>query len=72
MFDDDRGEAQVRDRGRTLGDRSRDPLGPGWFGEQDSRTYAIVYKEGRLHRTHAKTSMMSGVYYTDGELVDAP
>lgn len=42
------------------------PFGPGWFGEKDARIYQIVYRDRhrRVHRAHAKTSMLSGVYLT--------
>lgn len=71
-FDGDRVEAYVRKRGWELVDRSWDPFGPGWFGEKDSRFYQIVYRDerGDLHRAHVKTSMFSGVYLTNDEVVE--
>ena len=53
-------------------DKSWDPFGPGWFGEKDSRIYEIVYRDrdGRVHRDHVKTSMMSGVYLTNDRIVE--
>ncbi len=71
-FDGDRVEAYVRQRGWELVDRSWDPFGPGWFGEKDSRIYQIVYRDerGALHRAHVKTSMFSGVYLTNDEMVE--
>jgi hypothetical protein len=74
-FDGDRVEQYIRDMGCELLDKSWDPFGPGWFGEKDARIYQIVYRdrEGRVHRAHVKTSMMSGVYLTNDEIVeDAP
>ena len=74
-FDGDRVEQYIREIGGELVDRSWDPFGPGWFGEKDSRIYEIVYRdrEGRTHRAHVKTSMMSGVYLTNDRIVeDAP
>ena len=72
-FDGDRVEAYVRQRGWELVDRSWDPFGPGWFGEKDSRIYQIVYRDerGDLHRAHVKTSMFSGVYLTNDEVVES-
>ncbi len=71
-FDGDRVEQYVREKGWELIDKSWDPFGPGWFGEQDSRIYEIVYKdrEGSVHRAHVKTSMMSGVYLTNDRIVE--
>ena len=74
-FDGDRVEQYIRDMGCELMDKSWDPFGPGWFGEKDARIYQVVYRdrEGRVHRAHVKTSMMSGVYLTNDEIVeDAP
>ncbi|MDB2577316.1 hypothetical protein N9Z54_08995 [Planctomycetota bacterium] len=70
-LDGGRVERYVRDQGWELVDRSWDPLGPGWFGEKDSRIYQIVYRDqrGDLHRAHVKTSMMSGVYLTRDQIV---
>ena len=73
-FDAERVEAYVKNRGWELVDRSWDPFGPGWFGEKDSRIYRIVYRDerGLTHRAHVKTSMMSGVYLTNDEIVSDP
>ncbi len=70
-FDGNRIEAYIRERGWTLVDKSWDPFGPGWFGEKDSRIYQIVYKDtqGDLHKAHVKTSLLSGVYLTQDEIV---
>ena len=71
-LDGGRVERYVRDQGWELVDRSWDPLGPGWFGEKDSRIYQIVYRDqrGDLPRAHVKTSMMSGVYLTRDQIVE--
>lgn len=70
-FDGDRVERYVRDMGGELIDKSWAPFGPGWFGEKDARIYEIVYRdrEGRVHRAHVKTSMLSGVYLTHDRIV---
>lgn len=72
-FDGQRVESYVRENGWELVDRSWDPFGPGWFGEKDSRIYQIVYRDrqGNLHRAHVKTSMLSGVYLTNDQIVEA-
>ncbi len=73
-FDGERVESYVSAMGGELLDKSWDPLGPGWFGERDSRIYAIVYRDklGRVHRAHVKTSMLSGVYLTHDEIIAEP
>ncbi len=72
-FDGDRVERYVSERGWELVDRSWDPFGPGWFGEKDARIYQIVFRDqqGNTHRAHVKTSMLSGVYLTNDEIVDS-
>tara|TARA_R110002072_G_scaffold165525_4_gene318776 strand:- start:19257 stop:19613 length:357 start_codon:yes stop_codon:yes gene_type:complete len=71
-FDGDRVERYLRDSGCELIDRSWAPFGPGWFGEQDSRIYEVVYRDrdGRVHRAHVKTSMLSGVYLNNDRIVE--
>lgn len=72
-FDGDRVKAYVEQtlKGELL-DQSWDPLGPGWFGEKDSRIYEIIYKDqdGNTHRANVKTSMMSGVYLTNDVVIE--
>ncbi|MBN1911245.1 MAG: hypothetical protein JW818_15980 [Pirellulales bacterium] len=70
-IDTGRIESYVQQRGWTLLDKSWDPFGPGWFGEKDSRIYQIVYRDtqGDIRRAHVKTSMFSGVYLTNDQVV---
>lgn len=70
-MDKGRIEAYIRSRGWELLDKSWDPFGPGWFGGKDSRIYQVVYRDqqGQTHRAHVKTSMLSGVYLTNDEIV---
>jgi hypothetical protein len=72
-LDADRVENYVKENGWELVDRSWDPFGPGWFGEKDARIYQIIYRDrqGHLHRAHVKTSMFSGVYFTNDEIIEA-
>lgn len=73
-FDGDRVKAYVEDDlGGELIDQSWDPLGPGWFGEKDSRIYEIVYRDkaGSMHRASVKTSMLSGVYFTRDQIIES-
>lgn len=70
-FDGSRVEEYIKSLGGQLIDKSWAPFGPGWFGEKDSRIYEIVYRdrEGRIHRAHVKTSMLSGVYLTNDRVI---
>ena len=70
-LDGERVEAYIRKNGWKLVDKSWDPFGPGWFGEKDARIYQVVYEDrhGDLHKAHAKTSMLSGVYLTNDHIV---
>lgn len=71
-IDTERIESYVRNQGWILLDKSWDPFGPGWFGEKDARIYQIVYKDshGDVHKAHVKTSMFSGVYLTNDQIVE--
>ncbi|MGJ8677955.1 MAG: hypothetical protein ACSHX0_10595 [Akkermansiaceae bacterium] len=71
-FDGERVEQYIRDMNCELIDKSWDPFGPGWFGEKNSRIYEIIYRDhdGRVHRAHVKTSMMSGVYLTNDQIIE--
>ena len=49
-----------------------EPFGPGWFGEQEgNRIYAVRYldRDGNEHEAHCKTSMWTGVYFTEDRIV---
>lgn len=43
------------------------PFGNGWIGEKSDRIYAIEYEtgDGEVRQATVKTSMLSGVYFTD-------
>jgi hypothetical protein len=46
------------------------PFGKGWFAEKNDRIYEVVYydSEGNQHFASAKTSMWSGVYWTEDRI----
>jgi len=71
-IDTGRIEEHVREQGGTLLDKSWDPFGPGWLGEQNARIYRIRYRDarGNVHEAHVKTSMFSGVYLTNDHIVE--
>jgi hypothetical protein len=70
-FDGERIERYLHERGYELIDKSWEPLGPGWFGEKDSRIYEVTYRDekGNIHRAHVKTSMLSGVYLSHDRII---
>src|SRR5438477_10684466 len=57
----------VQQRGGRIVSISWAPFGKGWFGEKEERIYEVVYydKEGSQHFATCKTSLWTGVYWTD-------
>jgi hypothetical protein len=47
------------------------PFGRGWFGEKNDRIYEVRYvdADGNVHEATCKTSMFSGVYFTEDRIV---
>jgi hypothetical protein len=47
------------------------PFGPGWFGEKRDRIYYVVFTDGdgSQHRAYCKTSLFTGVYFTQDRIV---
>ena len=47
------------------------PFGKGWFGEQNDRIYRVVYvdRDGNTHEASCKTSLFSGVYFTQDQII---
>lgn len=70
-MDHDRIREYVESRGGRYIDSSWTPFGPGWFGEKSDRIYLVRYvdAEGNEHEAHCKTSMMTGVYFTEDRIV---
>ncbi len=70
-MDGDRVGRHVRERGGRLLEKTWSPFGKGWFGEKDSRIYEVTYldRDGNTHRATCKTSMLSGVYFTEDNIV---
>ena len=52
--------------GKVISIRSS-PFGPGWFWEENSRFYKVSYfdEKDAEHEADCKTSMYSGVYFTN-------
>lgn len=57
----------IRERGGRIVSISWAPFGKGWFGEKNDRIYEVVYYDaaGMQHFASCKTSMWSGVYWTE-------
>jgi hypothetical protein len=60
----------VQQRGGRVVSIAWAPFGRGWFGEKNDRIYEVVYydQEGNQHFASAKTSMWSGVYWTEDRI----
>ena len=63
----------VAERGGTVNGVTWQPFGRGWFGEKGDRIYEVEYtdREGASHSASCKTSMFSGVYFTDERTTSA-
>jgi hypothetical protein len=70
-LDHDRVRQYVESRGGRVIDAHWAPFGPGWFGEKSDRIYEVRYldEEGNEHQAHCKTSMLTGVYFTEDRIV---
>jgi hypothetical protein len=66
-WDRERIQQYVAERGGTLNGITWQPFGRGWFGEKGDRIYEVEYtdRDGASHSASCKTSMFSGVYFTD-------
>jgi hypothetical protein len=66
-LDHDRVRQYVEARGGRVLESNWAPFGPGWFGEKSDRIYEVRYldRDGNEHRAHCKTSMWTGVYFTE-------
>lgn len=70
-MDEDRVRAYVKERGGRLLSSEWAPFGKGWFGEKNDRIYEVRYqdRDGHEHLATCKTSMFSGVYFTEDRIV---
>jgi hypothetical protein len=66
-MDKSRITAYVEERGGRIISISWAPFGRGWFGEKNDRIYEVVYydRDGNQHWATCKTSLFSGVYWTE-------
>jgi hypothetical protein len=61
----------VEQRGGALLEANWSPFGPGWFGGNKERIYEVRYRDhdGNIHEAFARTSMWTGVYFTEDRIV---
>lgn len=70
-MDGDRVGRYIHSQGGQLLDSQWSPFGRGWFGEKNDRIYKVRYRDrfGNIHEATAKTSMFSGVYFTEDRII---
>ena len=70
-LDGDRVRAYIEKRGGRLLSSGWAPFGKGWFGEQSDRIYEVRYldSDGNEHEASCKTSMFTGVYFTEDRII---
>lgn len=62
----------IRMQGGELIESRWSPFGRGWLGDKDDRIYQVRYRDrtGNIHQATVKTSMFSGVYFTEDRVVE--
>jgi len=70
-LDRDRVRDYIESRGGRVLSAQWSPFGPGWFGDKSDRIYEVRYldRDGNKHRAHCKTSLWTGVYFTEDEII---
>ena len=70
-MDHDRVRQYVEARGGRVLDANWAPFGRGWFGEKNDRIYEVRFLDaaGNEHQASCKTSLFSGVYFTEDRIV---
>ena len=70
-MDGDRIANYVASRGGKLIAKNWSPFGRGWFGERSDRIYEIEYvdRDGNRRAATVKTSLFTGVYFTEDRIV---
>lgn len=70
-LDGDRVRVYIEKRGGRLLSSGWAPFGKGWFGEQSDRIYEVRYldRDRNEHFATCKTSMFTGVYFTEDRIV---
>lgn len=70
-LDEGRVRVYIEERGGKLLSAEWAPFGRGWVGERNNRIYEVRYldSEGNEHEASCKTSLLSGVYFTEDRVV---
>jgi hypothetical protein len=70
-LDHDRIRQYVQQRGGSVRSIQWSPFGRGWFGDKHHRIYEVSYDDadGYPHVATCKTSLWSGVYWTEDQVV---
>jgi len=70
-MDGERVRAYIEERGGRLLSSGWAPFGKGWFGDKSDRIYEVSYldSDGNEHEATCKTSMFTGVYFTEDRIV---
>lgn len=60
----------IQSRGGRVISIEWSPFGKGWFGEKNDRIYEVIYydADGNQHFATCKTSLFSGVYWTEDRI----
>jgi hypothetical protein len=71
-MDGERIRRYIESDGGKLLEKQWAPFGKGWFGEQSDRIYEVRYldRDGREREATCKTSLWTGVYWTDETVRD--
>ncbi|HEX2839494.1 MAG TPA: hypothetical protein VHN77_15360 [Phycisphaerales bacterium] len=71
--DHERIHGEIARRGGTVTGITWEPFGKGWFGEKNDRIYKVSWRDaaGQGRTAWCKTSMMSGVYFSEEGVVGA-
>jgi hypothetical protein len=69
-MDRERIRGYVENRGGKVISATWAPFGPGWFGGNKERIYQVRYidHDGNVHEAYARTSMWTGVYFTEDQI----
>jgi hypothetical protein len=70
-MDGDRVRSYIEQRGGRMLSSGWAPFGKGWFGEKSDRIYEVHYldQDGNEHQATCKTSLFTGVYFTEDRIV---
>lgn len=70
-MDSGRIEEYIQSKGGKLLSKHWTLFGNGWAGTKNARIYEITYKDkiGNLHSATVKTNMLSGVYFTEDNIL---